>query len=560
MDSLLDTDLDALVQRFLRSLRASAAAAPSQAEAPGPAVALREGVRLLVAAAVRRERGEFLSRVSHEVRTPLNGILGFVDLALREPLPAQVHEHLQLAHRSGTQLSALLDDLLDLQRLDAGDAPAVAAAVDLRALAADLDRAWRDRASRKGLSFGTSVAPDVPRGVLADGESLRQLLGHLASNAVKFTDRGGVLVSIRLCGRDGAAASLRIDVTDTGPGLAPDDIQRVLQPFEQGDRFDTRAHDGAGLGLALATRLAAHLGGSLDIDSAPGEGSEFSVTLPVVVSDEAPPEPEAVAPSAPGAHAGLRVLLAEDNAVNQVLGVALLQRDGHKVRVASNGREALEAVRDEAVDLVLMDLQMPEMDGYEATVRIRALDAARGRRTPIVALTAHGDAHERRRCLAIGMDDFVGKPLDWPALRRTLARWLARPASDAPPEYRPPAPDGVVDVASLRARVAGRRDVLARLVDAFREQHPAQRAALRSAAARCNEAELRAIAHKLIGTLSCFSATAAIARARDLERRAIEGDLTDIHTHLDALDRAVDAIEPELSRLASEGFGEENPP
>ena len=560
MDSPLDSDLDALFQRFQRSLWADAAFAAPSAEAHAAVAALLEGVRQAVAAAVRRERGEFLSRVTHEVRTPLNGILGFVDLARREALPAQVHEHLHLAQRSGAQLSGLLDDLLDLQRLDAGDAPPVAAAVDLRSLATDLDAAWRDRASRKGLSFSTSVAPDIPRGVLTDGESLRQLLGHLTSNAVKFTDRGGVLVSIRLGERDGAAASLRVDVTDTGPGLAPDDIQRVLQPFEQGDRFDTRAHDGAGLGLALATRLAARLGGSLDIDSAPGEGSEFSVTLPVVVSDEALPEPAAAPTPAAAAHAALRVLLAEDNAVNQVLGVALLQRDGHKVRVASNGREALEAVRDEPIDLVLMDLQMPEMDGYEATVRIRALDAARGRRTPIVALTAHGDAHQRRRCLALGMDDFVGKPLDWPALRRTLARWLARPASSAPAEYRPPAPDSVVDVASLRARVAGRRDVLGRLVDAFREQHPAQRAALRSAAARGNESELRAIAHKLIGTLSCFSATAAIARARDVEHRAIEGDLAGIHTHLDALDRAVDAIEPELSRLASEGFGEENQP
>lgn len=428
MDSLLDTDLDALVQRFQRSLRAGAAAAPSAAEVLEPVAALREGVRRVVAAAVRRERGEFLSRVTHEVRTPLNGILGFVDLALREPLPAQVHEHLQLAHRSGTQLSALLDDLLDLQRLDAGDAPVVAAAVDLRALAADLDVTWRDRASRKGLSFGTSVAPDVPRGVLADGESLRQLLGHLASNAVKFTDRGGVMVSIRVCGRDGAGASLRIDVTDTGPGLAPDDIQRVLQPFEQGDRFDTRAHDGAGLGLALATRLAAHLGGSLDIDSAPGEGSEFSVTLPVVVSDEAPPEPEAVAAPAPGAHAGLRVLLAEDNAVNQVLGVALLQRDGHKVRVASNGREALEAVRDEVVDLVLMDLQMPEMDGYEATRAIRALPDARAAALPVIALTAHAMQGDRERCLEAAMSDYLTKPITSRALDAILARWAPRPA------------------------------------------------------------------------------------------------------------------------------------
>ncbi len=560
MDSSLDTDLDALLQRYLRAAQLAATAGLAPAEPQAAATALRAGIRQVVASAIRRERGEFLARVTHEVRTPLNGILGFIELAQREALPAQVHERLNLAHQSGSQLSALLDDLLGLQRLDAGDAPVVAAAIDLRALAADVNATWRDRAARKGLSFGSSVAPDLPRGVVTDGESLRQIIDHLASNAVKFTDRGGVMVSIRLCDREGAAATLRVDVTDTGPGLASDDIQRVLLPFEQGVPFDTRTHGGAGLGLALVSRLAAHLGGDLHVDSALGEGSEFTVTLPVVVSDETVPEPEAHPSATAAAQVCLRILLAEDNTVNQVLGVALLQRDGHRVRVASNGREALDVMREEPIDLVLMDLQMPGMDGYEATVRIRALDAARGRRTPIIALTAHGDAHERRRCLALGMDDFVGKPLDWPALRRTLSRWGERPFTDAPPEHRPAPPEGIVDVASLRARVAGRSDVLGRLVDAFREQNPSQRAALRSAAGRSNEAELRAVAHKLIGTLSCFSATAAVACAREVERRAIEGDLTDIHLHLDALDRAVDAIEPELSRLVTEGFREENTP
>jgi signal transduction histidine kinase/DNA-binding response OmpR family regulator len=554
VDRLLDADLDALLQRFQRSLGSPGASA-SAAEARAAADALRAGIGQAVTEAVHRERGEFLARVNHEVRTPLNGILGFVDLARREPLPAQVSEHLQLAHQSGAQLSALLDDLLALQRLDAGEAPVLAGAVDPRALARDLDAAWRDRAARKGLSFGTSVAADVPGSVVVDGASLRQLLEHLTSNAVKFTDRGGVMVSIRALERDGLAATLRVDVTDTGPGFTPEELPRLLLPFEQGHRFNTRAHGGAGLGLPLASRLATRLGGSLVVDSAPGEGSEFIVTVPVSVAAEAPPEPAAPAAAARGA--SLRVLLVEDNTVNQVLGVALLQREGHRVRVASNGREAVDAVRDEAIDLVLMDLQMPEMDGYEAAVRIRSLDAARGRRTPIVALTAHGDAHERRRCLALGMDDFIGKPLDWPALRRTLARRQERGAAGAPSEPRPPAPDGTLDVASLRARVAGRRDVLQRLVEAFREQHPSQRSALRSAAGRGNEAELRAVAHKMIGTLSCFSATAAVALARDVERRAIAGDLVGIQTHLDALDRAVEAIEPELTRLARDGFGEE---
>ncbi|MFO0603138.1 MAG: response regulator [Polyangiales bacterium] len=548
MDRPLDADLDALLQRFQ-----TAWDAPDGARTATDA--LRDGVRQLVTAALRRERGEFLSRVTHEVRTPLNGLMGFVDLARREALPAQVQEHLQLAHQSGTQLSGLLDDLLSLQRLDAGEAPRVTAPVDPRSVARDLELAWRDRATRKGLAFSAHVAPDVPCAVVTDGDALRQLLGHLASNAVKFTDRGGVVVSLRVVERYGDAATLRVDVTDTGPGFAPGDLPQLLQPFQQGHRFDTRAHGGAGLGLALASRLAAHLGGALDVDAAPGEGSEFSLTLPVTVAAEAPSDRGAV-PDAPPPGAPLRVLLAEDNAVNQVLGVALLQREGYRVRVAANGREAVDAVRDEAVDLVLMDLQMPEVDGYEATVRIRALDAARGRRTPIVALTAHGDAAERRRCLALGMDDFVGKPLDWPTLRRTLARWHAVGSAAPPPPPRAPA-DGAVDVPSLRARVAGRRDVLQRLVDAFREQHPSQRAALRGAVARGNEAELRAVAHKMIGTLSCFSATAAVALAREVERRAIAGELADIQPQLDALDRAVDAVEPVLSRLVTEGFGEE---
>jgi hypothetical protein len=447
----------------------------------------------------------------------------------------------------------LFDDILLFQRIDGQQIARVSVHVEPRAIVYELERRWRDLARSKGLSFRVHVAPDVPNVVATDGDALRTLLRHLVSNAVKFTERGGVALSVRALEATGDTASLRIDVTDTGVGIDPGLLPHLFRSFEQGQPFSTCTHGGLGLGLAIASRLAAYLGATLDVDSAPAEGTEFFLTLPVTVVTAAGAShavPESTAPVQ-----ALRVLLVEDNAVNQALGVALLHREGHRVRVVSNGREAVMAVQREVFDLVLMDIQMPEMDGYEATIRIRALDASLNRHTPIVALTAHGHTFEQRRCFAVGMDDVVSKPLNHATLQRISSHGLARHAEHpCRPSHSPS--DTPVDVASLRARVAGRCDVLQRLVEAFREQHPLQRAALHGAALRGNAPEVRAIAHKMIGSLSCFSANDAVARAREIERRAAASDLSDIHLELEGFDRAVESLEAVLVDLSTHGFRE----
>lgn len=538
VDPLLEGEIDAL----LRQLR----------EAPGRDD--REAIRRCVTAAARREHAARLGRVIAELRAPLGALRNALGVALRPAPEGPREEHLRRAEERAAEFAALLDDLGAYQRFEAGAVPRSEAPVAPRDLVADLASTWRDRAARKGLAFSANVVGVVPERVLTDGDALRQLLDHLVGHAVRGTLRGGVDLALRANDRD--PATLRIVVTDTGPGLDPGDLPRPLQPFEGGSSLEPRSSAGEGLGLALAAHLAAHLGGALAVQATPGEGSELSVAIPVrpapdgagahaTVDDRAPPLP------------ALRVLVAEDNRVNQLLVAALLEREGQRVRLAANGREAVEIVREGPVDLALMDLQMPEMNGYEATVQIRALDAARGSHTPIVALTAHDDTAERRRCLAVGMDDFLRKPLDGPALRRALARWHDRAVD---PHAQAPRPVPVVDVPALRARVAGRREILQRLVAAFREQRPSQREALRDAAARRNPAEVRTVAHKLIGTLSCFSANPAVALARELERRAVAGEFGDLPERVAALEASIEVLEPELERLVREGFGAEAGP
>ena len=497
----------------------------------------------------RSEREAFLAKVTHELRTPLHGILGFAELCRRDGVGARVGEHLRHIEQSAAQMRDIVEHLSEFLRDDV--VPGEAKHTDVHGLLRTVLDAHREAAARKGISLAGAVAPSTPD-VRVDGVALQKLLGHLVSNAVKFTDRGGVAVSVSVVAREAAQARLRFDVTDTGVGVAPSQLARIFDPFHQSSAFETRPREGVGLGLALASRLASALGATLAADSMAGVGSEFSVELTAEVTRE--PSTPAVTPATPTGP--MRVLLAEDNPVNQLLAVALLQRDGHEVRVVSNGRAAVDAVRDGAVDLVLMDLQMPEMDGYEATQRIRALDEAHGRHTPIIAMTAHGGGSDRRRCLAVGMDAFVSKPIDWPTLRRSMERERVR-AGSVPPRgcaSVPPPASAPFDLRSLRERVGDRHELLVRVVDAFREQYPAQLSSLRDAVGRRSAVEVRQLAHRLVGTLTCFSATTAVDEARAVERLAAAGALDDAALRLDPLDDAVRTLDRALGDVVRVGF------
>jgi signal transduction histidine kinase/CheY-like chemotaxis protein len=367
-----------------------------------------------------RAKSAFLANTSHEIRTPLTAIAGYADLLLDEvdrgDGSARHVEMVQTIRRNADHLCRVLGDVLDLSRIEAGRLEVEAQRVALPELLRDVTDLMSVQANLKGLALSLELAPDTPASVNADATRLRQVLVNLLGNAIRFTERGGVQLA---AGRAGPHR-LSLEVIDTGPGLRPDQIARIFEPFVQGDSSTTRTHGGTGLGLTISAALVELMGGSLDVHSTPGAGSCFRVELPIGDAPDAaaPPELSTAAPALP--RPGLSVLVAEDGIDNQRLIRALLERLACRVEIAPNGERAVERLRDGAkeFDVVLLDMQMPVMDGYETARELRR----QGVELPIVALTAHALSDDRGRCLAAGCSDYLSKPIDRAALAAALAR------------------------------------------------------------------------------------------------------------------------------------------
>jgi len=352
-----------------------------------------------------RTKSDFLALMSHEIRTPLNGVLGMAQAMDLEPLEAQQRDRLRVIRESGSALLELLDDLLDISRIEAGRLALEADDFDLRAVAESVHTAFAAEAAAKDLAFRLEVDPALAGLWRGDGARVRQILTNLVSNGLKFTPQG--VVAMSLARRPGG---VRIEVTDTGIGIAPDRVGRLFEKFVQADDSTTRAYGGTGLGLAICQELTRAMDGIITVSSAPGMGSTFMIELPLrrAVQDEAPA-------TAPGALAdsGLRVLAAEDNDVNRMVLKTLLNQLGIEPTIVENGAEAVRAWESAHWDLILMDVQMPQMDGPTATMTIRAREAVLSRpRTPILAVTANTMPHQVASYRAAGMDDVVSKPLN----------------------------------------------------------------------------------------------------------------------------------------------------
>jgi signal transduction histidine kinase/CheY-like chemotaxis protein len=360
-----------------------------------------------------RAKSEFLAVMSHEIRTPMNSILGMVDLLMDRPLAAEDREKLSVVHDSGAALLGIINDILDFSRLEAGGVRFENAPFHLGGTLEAVVSLLRGRAWEKGLTLTLEAPAPLPGWVGGDGARLRQVLVNLIGNAVKFTDRGGVVLRLERAG-----GGYEFSVTDTGIGLDAAQTGELFQPFHQADASISRRFGGSGLGLAICKKLIEAQGGEIGVDSAKGVGSRFWFRLDLPAA--AAPAEEAAAPGPPPLPR-LSILLAEDNPFNQKVAVGLLGRDGHRVTVAGNGREALERLeRGEVFDLVLMDMQMPEMDGPETARRIRALPGPAAA-IPIIALTANALAEDVARCRAAGMDGHVAKPIDPQRLRAAMA-------------------------------------------------------------------------------------------------------------------------------------------
>ncbi len=390
-----------------------------------------------VAEAANRAKSEFLAIVSHEIRTPINAMLGIGELLSETPLSEEQRSHVEVLRRAGDNLSALINDLLDLARIDAGRLELDPAPFELRPVLDQQLAVVFISAISKGLQLHLDVAADVPDCVLGDRKRLAQALLNLLGNAVKFTPQGSVTLGVRR--EPGQAQMLRFQVRDTGMGIAPERCESIFEPFTQADGSVTRNHGGSGLGLTITRRLVDLMGGRIEVVSALGEGSIFTFTARLPAS-HLPPATQTAVPAPQPAPRGLRILVAEDQAANAYLLQAMLRPGGHRIDVAVNGQLAVQRWRDGPYDVVLMDIQMPVLDGLSATREIRRLEAAEGRRrTPIIAISAHAFESDVQRSLETGCDAHLSKPVAKPDLLAMLGRHVSVPPAAIPAPSPAPA-------------------------------------------------------------------------------------------------------------------------
>jgi signal transduction histidine kinase/ligand-binding sensor domain-containing protein/CheY-like chemotaxis protein len=387
-----------------------------------------------VAESATRAKSEFLANMSHEIRTPLNGILGALELTRQAKLGANESELLEMASNSATLLLSLVNALLDFSEIEVGKMELLREKFHFSDAVGEVKSILAGRAREKGLELFCQISPAAPEYVIGDSIRFKQILLNLVDNAIKFTETGRIDVTVEIERDMRTEVEIKVCVADTGIGIAPEYHQAIFESFNQADNSITRKYGGAGLGLAISTRLVSLMGGRMWLESRPGQGSRFYFTASLGVS----PQPDALHHSGGTTEAAnvllstlkplptLKILLAEDNLVNQKLAMRLLEKDGHQVTLAQNGKDALSLLERSAFDLVLMDVQMPEMDGLTAAAVIRKQEQVSRLHIPIIALTAHATKEDYARCLQAGMDGYVAKPVSPANLRQTIRSVLDR--------------------------------------------------------------------------------------------------------------------------------------